>query len=151
MPPPRRQVNVAIPRNILAGFRRRAKAAWPDEAYGILLGTHSGAQYTVENICYPLGIEDVSTPTRVRFTEEMWAEAEMDARWQGLIVLGDIHTHPYETMELLGECVPAQEDIDRFSEQYLQGIMTVIREGGKTRTRCRFFAPFPSTTTTILR
>lgn len=148
---PRRAVNVAISRNLLEGFRRRARAAYPNEAYGILLGAQTGSQYIVEDICYPQGVEDAGTPTGVNLTDEMWPEAEQDAARQGLTVLGDIHTHPYAKMELLGECVPSIEDHDRFEEDYLQGIMTVVKADGKMRTRCRFFAPAPDTTTTILR
>ena len=92
----------------------------------------------------------MATPDIVGVTGEMWSEAEADASRDGREVLGNIHSHPYETEEWLSECAPTIADHDRYAA-YIQGIMTVVLADGKMRTRCRFFAPAPDTTTTILR
>jgi len=152
MIPKRQRLTVAIPVHLVSRFRRRAKRAFPREAYAILLGSREARQVTVEDLYFPTHSEIESTPEFVRVSEGAWAAARLTANWQGLDVVGDLHSHCYKGNRPVIDCAPSQIDLERFERAYIQGIMSITRlPGGKLRTRCRFWASGPVTDTVILR
>ena len=151
MPSPRREITVAISKCLLSGFRRRAKRIWDREAYGLLLGTKQRSTYIIEDIHYPVGWDTAGTNSYVRVTEGMWNEARQAAEWQGLTVLGDIHSHPYDGRpEALYDTALSSKDLSLYDENYLQAVMVVVKLSGKLRTRCHFWLAGPKTTMVML-
>ena len=147
-----RSVNVAVPSNIVAGFRYRAKRIFPLEVFGLLLGSHRKSQYIIEDIHYPIDWHEQAREDRVCIRQGWWVEAAIAAGWQDLGVIGDMHSHCYEDVKVVKDCALSQQDCGRFEVGYLQGVMVVTRCGdGKLRSRFRFWAPCPQTTPTVLR
>jgi len=138
--PKRQRLTVAIPAHLVSRFRRRAKRTFPREAYAILLGSRVPQQITIEDLYFPTQSEIESTPEFVRVSEGAWVAARLTADWQGLEVVGDLHSHCYKGKGPVTDCAPSQTDLERFERAYVQGIMSITRlPGGKLRTRCRFW------------
>ncbi|MEM0129689.1 MAG: M67 family metallopeptidase [Thermoplasmata archaeon] len=98
---------------------RAARAAYPSEACGLLLGwDRGGARCAARAIA--LANRDIEKPGR-RFLIDPsdWSSWDHRADREGWSIQGDFHSHPDGTSH------PSEEDLDAFWPTYVHGIVPV--------------------------
>jgi len=140
-----------MPRRLEREFKRQAKAVFPRECYGILLGTVAGDSVVVDEIWIP-PVEELrafATPTEVT-TEgvtKWYLDAIERAREEDLTIVGDVHSHPYPWSTYGGQNkdrTQSESDLEsqEFSNPLVCGICTIseqAREGGRLRASFRWW------------
>jgi len=126
-----------------AALKRRwhaaARAAWPREHYGILLGRRIDATSAavIEEIWSPPDVAEHATDAWIAPRAEWMAEAAHIAEDEGWRVLGDIHTHPYREHEYSHMLPPdrtmSEGDVRYWAEGALVGITVVWSYCGRLR------------------
>lgn len=93
---------VELPPKLLRKFKQLAKNAWPKEAYALLIGQIIGDTIFVDDLWLPPGQQEVAsestvcTQNNVSVFEGWWADAIEEVKETGHIIVGDIHSHPYD-------------------------------------------------------
>lgn len=143
-----RQIRICVPPKISAEFVRRAKEAFPKETLGYFIGrTDENMTIKVEEIYYPLDVDAMAQTDKVDVPHRWFREARRRAKQLKASVLGDIHSHPYTSTELLvwkrqPDCSPSESDWDRARLGLVQAVC-LIQEGstGKLRAKTRYWGP----------
>lgn len=143
-----RQMRICVPKKINRAFIERARAAFPKETLGYLLGrTDENMTLQVEEIYFPENIDKHTSTGGVDVQHRWFQAARKRARQIKGIILGDIHSHPYTTHELLvrrlsPDCSPSECDLERYKVGLVQGIC-LMRESknGNIRIRTKYWGP----------
>jgi desampylase len=114
---------VAVPPRIIAGLRRHAASALPDECCGALIGTSVGACHEVRAMI-PLASAEPA-PDRYLIGADVVLRLERQAVRTGMHVLGFYHSHPSGGPE------PSATDLDLAVPGYVYVI--VAATGGELR------------------
>lgn len=129
-------IKVKIARKILEEFKTAAKDVWPVEEYGILLGHFDeGSGFHVTALILPEDRGRFCSEFGVLIQSTWHRNARRYARKSGLVVLGDIHSHPS------GELGPSECDIDQQTASSYQifGICGLTETKRGLRARVRFW------------
>ena len=142
-----RTIKVCVSRSLLSEFKRKAKAAFPQETFGYLLGRDAGTVVEVEELYIPLDVDEWCSVNSVTISDEWLPDAKRHAAEHGLKVVGDIHSHPYrhrEVGKLKPDCSPSAVDIDG-GIQTISAICQVRQcKTGRLVATVRFWGPmFP--------
>lgn len=142
MPPRPLTFTIHCPRRIISGFQAVALSRCPKEAYAILFGKIRRSSARVMDIWYP---EDqsryaTSNGTETIFGRRTWiSSAYAIAESEGLQVIGDIHSHPTKSKELLADPSPSYTDwmLGR-GERWIRAICVVRWNSRSVTERGRF-------------
>jgi hypothetical protein len=136
---------------VIEDFKRAAKAAFPRETYGILIGfdERSAAQRTIviTEIYIPDGVGKFCKAGIVNVQSEWFCAAEEEARGVGAGLVGDIHSHPWTYREWSAiDGVPGRQrsesDHDAVAWDKIAGICRVYETStGRLRASVRFWPP----------
>jgi proteasome lid subunit RPN8/RPN11 len=106
-------MKVLVPPAVTREFYRRARAAYPNEIYGILLGTESTTEFRVSQIYYPPEQNLRPSPDLINVDYSWFTRAAAVATGLDLEILGDIHSHCYdEHLDFLPGLDPSESDWD---------------------------------------
>ena len=145
------RLKVTYPRDVEAGFRKRARKAFPNETMAYLLGHLKGDKIEILYNYFPDDLEKFCAPSYVYVQDRWIVKARKLAKKLGCVLLGDIHSHPYNHGEIkLGmgrDHSPSEIDLTRRLYGPLQGIC-LVRQGatGRLSTSLRLWGPMILTT-----
>jgi hypothetical protein len=141
-------LSVTFPTRLSRQLYSKCRAAFPNEEYAVLLGTHSGQEYEIEELYFPPERLKRMSPDAVYVKDSWLNDAHRLAQGLGLEVLGEIHSHCYDVeLEGAGGLDPSEADWDRANQMKaatkgrfrLMGIVRVLKKGEKLGCRCRFW------------
>lgn len=141
-------IKVSFPRKLSAKIYRKAKKAFPNEEYAILLGNFRGQRFFVKELYFPPERLNVMSPDFVPVQPEWFTEAHKYARSKNLYILGDIHSHCYEMSEPGFPGTDPSEADWEYAEYMkkatgnkyrLMGIVRVLKREDKYMCRSRFW------------
>jgi proteasome lid subunit RPN8/RPN11 len=142
------QMRICVPRKVTQDFLRRAKAAFPNETLGYLIGrTDENMTLRVEEIFYPSDLEQHQQKDAVQVQWRWFREARRRAKQLKATVLGDLHSHPYTSEEILvwkrsPDCSPSEGDLERTKPGLIMGICLIKQSAnGALRTRLKYWGP----------
>lgn len=142
------QMRIYVPRKVTQEFIVRAKVAFPKETLGYLIGrADENLTLRVEEIYYPTDLEQHQGKNQVDVQWRWFREARRRARQLKAAVLGDLHSHPYTSEEILvwkrsPDCSPSEGDWERTKPGYIMGICRIKQSSnGALRTRLRWWGP----------
>lgn len=136
---------VEIHQNVARRFVRLSKKRFPIETFAILLGRRTETKLVVSDLFIPTDLDKFTTE-EVVFGNPEWPKlAKIKAQEEGLLILGDIHSHCFKEQI---DCVPSEFDWDH-SQDILKitegkmatmGILTIWRKPPeKYKSRLRFW------------
>jgi proteasome lid subunit RPN8/RPN11 len=129
---------VRLRKGQLAYFRRKARSHYPNEIFAVLLGKqiHKGL-IEVTQFAYPALV--VSTPSEVEADTDSMQEIFDEAKTEGIVHLGDIHSHP--------NYPPVMSSTDhkyhRYCENKISAILEVPEKGHTRLVVWRDHTPLP--------
>lgn len=106
------KIKVEVPKGIRRSFIRVAKKVFPIENYGIFLGTiNDEGIVKIKDIYYPPDVAEQSSENHVDRPERWFQAAQEYGEPDGLLVVGDIHSHCYKEKEADEAChAPSEQD-----------------------------------------
>ncbi len=139
------RIILTVPARIEREFKRAAKAAWPSEAFGYLLGTVAGDHVYIESLYVPDDMAEHCTHNRTEIQPEWLIDAQEAAKEDGLIICGDLHSHPFryrETRGVIQDRVQSEGDLDCPHKWLVAGVCVVQEMRNKRlRASTRFWGP----------
>lgn len=142
---------VVFPARLQNAFKKAAKAAFPREEYALLLGKcDENGEFKVEDLYFPSDRAENSGPYHVDVRDEWFKHAQERYFKQGLIVLGDIHSHCYDSgKETPADMMPSEVDIHSLSylkdglEPYysIMGILRLIKKKKSITSKLALYPP----------
>lgn len=141
-------VQVLFPTHLSRELYTKCRTAFPNEEYAILLGTQNGDDFEIDELYFPPERLSNMSPDRVNTKMSWFEDAYKLAQGLGLEVLGEIHSHCYDTsIEGYPGVDPSETDWDRShilreitgGKFRLMGIVRVLKKGGKLSCRSRFW------------
>ena len=132
-------MRVTYSRRLIASFRRYAAQAYPKEAWAALFAeAYEPINFTA--IYIPDDQASWSTTLGCKVPQRVWDAAHRLARKDGLVFVGDIHSHPYPS-DIEHDTAPSQGDWERAGgAKIIHGICSVRRfPDGRTTTRVKFW------------
>lgn len=143
-----RPIRVSYNARALAAFRARAKAAFPSEIWGLLLGHDYGLRVRrveVASVWIPDDVLAHCTPNEVREQDHWWIEGAEYARDRELCVVGWIHSHPYTRDEIkrgMGrDIAPSAVDLTLYRWDKLSAILLLLERRGGLVSKLAFWGP----------
>src|SRR4051812_27762245 len=86
-------MRVTLSNKLIKSFRRRAKAAFPNEKFAFIAGRRTTPEEIhLLDFIYP---EQSATVNEVSVSQEEFTRAMESAAQRKMIVLGSIHSHPF--------------------------------------------------------
>jgi hypothetical protein len=149
-PPSIPPIKLELSPRALKSYKNQAKAFFPKELLGYLLGHDIGSTIIVSYIWVPE--DQIAAKRWVQISEHFdWEAADLAAD-EDLQVVGDIHSHPNTNKELRVfrrlkftgmDLSPSQGDWDsRLGCRWITGICGIDQlNGGTLRSSVRFWAP----------
>lgn len=143
-------MTVHLPRRLWNSLRIAARDAFPNEEFAILLGKRlKNKDYQIKYLFFPPNRSDTEDPVYVN-TQNIWYEAaEKLAKQFKLEVLGDIHTHCYDSSKVVGVPGAHPSEIDWIGAESLRlqtggkyrlmGIVRVLKKGKRMLCTVRFW------------
>lgn len=147
------KIKLAVAKRLLREFRKGAIKAFPKETCCFLIGSDTEDRLgpiryvEITELWMPEGVERHAKSDRVNFQDHWVIEAAEHAKETGMVVVGDLHTHPYTTEELerypvYPDCSESERDQDAFRWNKIAGICTVTQsKAGRMRARFRWWGP----------
>ncbi len=143
------KLNLVIGRGQQSRFEESAKLAFPKEKFAFLLGRRrKGGVLQILGFYTPKNADKFCSQTGVRVQRHWLPEAEKAAEGEGMVVLGDIHSHTYsheeiQTSFIVPDCAPSEFDL--IGNQHwgdIFGICSVIQQkNGSKKTRVKYWGP----------
>lgn len=119
-------MNLVIPRRGVEAFKDLCKRAFPVERFGVLLGTMSNDRWSVAvgRIWTPREEEarEFCSKSRIVTPGSWWDEAQEEAADEGLMIVGDVHSHCFEGPS---DGVRSETDLNRSKWWAVEGVVTV--------------------------
>ena len=137
-------INLTISKQLEKRCCDYCKRWFPLEAYGFLLGTMVGDAVHVDEVWTPSDedAQECFKKTSIFFKPDWVQEIEELAEEEGLMLLGDFHSHPYRNTEPVGEPTQSSYDIDMAGNHAIYGVINVEESlTGRLRTRLRWWGP----------
>lgn len=133
-------------------FRRQAVQAFPRETLAYLFGYDLGARMEIVDLWTPPADLTSATSSMIEMADHVDWEAFQAAREADLQVLGDLHTHPWNSEQadirrnVIQTSTPIQPSAvdwdDRAGLRWLTGICLVEQsQSGRLRCRFRYWGP----------
>jgi hypothetical protein len=95
-----KQINIALPRKIDKLFKDEAKRLFPKECYAIMVGhCDRKGNLAISDLYFPDVYGMASNTDEVNVLPEWWRHAERLAESKDMVLLGDIHSHPFTHKE----------------------------------------------------
>lgn len=146
-----RPITVKFPKRLVAQFKKQAKAAFPHETWAALLGTERVNGSRSMEVCSLFVPESVSKHCKtatIDMQHGWFTEAQEYAQENDIVLLGDIHSHPY-TYDILKashykllDRTLSEPDLDYTRWDGLSAIMVVEEyRPFKLRARYRIWGP----------
>jgi len=117
-------IKLVIPPRIERMVKRAAKAAFPKETFGLLIGTITGDTLHFDELHIPEDVLQYSGNTAVYPQLHWFDEAEEIARESEASIIGWVHSHPYSLKEVDGDRSLSERDMDLF-QLPIAGVCTV--------------------------
>ena len=132
-------LRLIVPAEVEREFKAAAKKAFPAETFAYVLGRMIGDTVEIAELWWPDEdeLEEACNTWRVNVAPHWIVEAAEAGKEQGLIPLGDLHSHPYEGKDLITDRAQSEADIDRVSRMVIGGICTVQRRQRKGKSYLR--------------
>lgn len=142
-----RPIRIKVSKRFIRDFKHLAKECFPKEAFCYLLGTDIGDTVEIEDMFVPNDLDEWTTPVETLLSPTWLPAARKKAREHGLVVVGDLHSHPYlkhETVFCKPEPVPSKTDFECGLSQ-ITGICAVWEtKSNKLLSTIKFYGPmFP--------
>ncbi|MCE5309614.1 MAG: Mov34/MPN/PAD-1 family protein [Acidobacteriales bacterium] len=139
------KITLTVPPRIDREFKLAAKKAWPNEMFSYLLGTVAGDHVYVDSLYLPENVAENCTHSRTNIQPEWMLDAQEAANEDGLVICGDIHSHPYhyrETRGVIQDRVQSEGDLD-CPHKWLVAAVCVVQEMANKHLRAslRFWGP----------
>jgi len=139
-------VTIQVSERLTKDFKKRAKASFPNETFAYLLGRieGEGEKIVVDGLYYPQNTEEFCGPNFVYVQDDWIKEAKKEAKNLGMIVLGDIHSHPYKKHAKNTDTSPSEADWESMEYGQIMAICVIKQlKNGHLRARTRFWGPMP--------
>jgi Prokaryotic homologs of the JAB domain len=139
-------LRLSVAPDVITDFKRQARNAFPRETCAFLLGKWEGNNVEVLDLYVPSDIARHATPDAIDYQDRWFVEAEEEASEAGLVVVGDVHSHPYGSKDPVPWAFSAAQseyDLD-YSPRWgkIAGICFVREQkGGRLMSRVRFWGP----------
>ncbi len=142
------RMKVEVDRRVTNKARRLAREFFPCEMYMYLLGRVYKNKVKICDYHVPADLAANSSEEGI-WTPKCWVkQAKKYAQSQGLIIVGDIHSHPYQNVEVQTvhpDCLsasPSEWDYDHPGVGGIQGILVILeKDNGSLVTRTKFYGP----------
>lgn len=137
-------LTLVVPQSITRQFVAQAKEAYPRETLAYLIGTQGeGLSMTAECLWVPPDLESRCKEDGINIQGSWFRGARRFAKRSHMVVLGDIHSHPYPYSDrLIVDCAPSEVDWDRARPGLIQGICRIKQRPDKRLTaRVRYWGP----------
>ena len=140
-------VTVKFPTKLSKKFYQKAKTAFPNEEYAILLGKKTPTGFRVDHLYFPTERLNDQHPEHVNAKMNWFETAQEMANTLNLEVLGDMHSHCYYEIDGFAGTDPSEADWEwaeslkliSGGKYRLLGIVRLLEKGGKTRCATRFW------------
>lgn len=130
-------ITVRVKRRLLESFKRQAREAYPRETFAFLLGHEEADLVEIVELYELPEWKKFCTRDRVKIQPGWLIEAQEHASDAGLVVVGDIHSHP--------ECCSHEQSEADFDYapgwNKIAGICRVSVAGERLRSSIRFWGP----------
>lgn len=125
-------IHLHVPKKIEREFVAAAKQLYPKEAYAYLLGTLAGDTVHIDELYIPDDTAYFASEVEVVPQPHWRAEALAQADESALILVGDIHSHPFPyTGTLINDHAQSEGDLDYPNNFLINGICIVQNVGVK--------------------
>jgi proteasome lid subunit RPN8/RPN11 len=145
-------LTIRAPRHVIERFKRDARLAFPHEAYAVLIGHEEADVVEITELWTPDHVGKCFSG-RVDIHPLWFVEAEEFARDIGAVVVGDIHSHPYQ--HGVQGCGHEQSECDLDYAPHWQKIAGICRvtqsRAGRLRASVRFWGPLIPVKTELTR
>lgn len=91
-------INLIIPAKISKQIKKEAKEFFPLEWLSYVLGENAGTNQEIHQLFTPADLTKYSTKDKIEVPAHWLLEALDLAESEGLSVLGDIHSHPFDRL-----------------------------------------------------
>lgn len=140
-----RSITVEVSRSLVDQFKAVAKEHFPREAFAYLLGRDAGTLIEIEDLFVPEDLDKHCSDMGFEIQDSWTLAAKAAAKEQGLVIVGDIHSHPFRNGEwsrrFKPEPTPSVEDIDA-GLHCVNAICLVLEcKTGRLRSSVRFWGP----------
>jgi hypothetical protein len=137
-----------VSKKVLDKARRATRKSFPKEFYGYLLGNAYKTKASIKDIYIPYDLSEYNENASVSTPEHWPVLAKRYAESIGLIIVGDIHSHPYTNLEAKSvhpNCLsasPSEWDYDHPGMGGIQGIVLALQtDNGSIQTRVKLYGP----------
>jgi hypothetical protein len=142
-------VKLIIPQKIADKARRQAKHWFPQEAYLELIGSISknNKVITIMDTWIPPDLSEFTSPGQIDINPAWRKESEKYAESIGGIVIGTIHSHPYNFKECLHSPAyrldpsPSSCDLDNMGNEVMGILVICQNKEGRFTTNLRIYGP----------
>lgn len=143
LPAKRGKVYISIEKPLIEQVKREARRLYPVECYAVMLGERTDTGCRIEWLVWPDVSGIHSTEDNVMIKPEWIMHAAGIARDKGLEVIGDVHSHCYESSTVVADHAPSQGDWERLDRNYIQCICVVTKTKKGLRAGVKFWAMPP--------
>lgn len=133
-------VEVVTPKQVIDQFKEAAKEAYPLETIAYLIGYVQGSKCTVTSLYFSKSNKGC-TKVGINTHGNCKVAAKKLAASQNQMVVGDIHSHPYNSV--MTDLAPSTTDwLNQERDLHLMGICVVYPlKNGSKRAHVRFWGP----------
>lgn len=131
-------IKLVISEKVELQMKRWCRRWFPREAYGFLLGHHLGDTVHVEKIWIPSAEDAERSFTRntAFFLIDWIHQLSEEEEEEGLRIVGDFHSHTYESGESRADPVQSEFDLDHSGDYPLFAVVNVEQDRAR-RLRCK--------------
>lgn len=144
------QLKINVTTEVTDEFTARAKDSFPNETFAYLVGKYVTPDHVeVTKIIVPENVDAHCSPAEVDVQDKWLKAAKRKAKSEGLVVVGDIHSHPYSAAEIAArrphkpDTSPSESDLERsLCAGPIMAICLVTEsKAGRLTARIRFWSP----------
>ena len=135
-----RSITLELGKGVSESLKREAKRTFPNEAFAYLLGVNAGTLIVIDSIWTPEHMD--ASHGHVTVQPHWIIEAQMEAKEDGLEVVGDWHSHPYYSHEITQFDGGLSERDCQNGWHGVCGLCVVLqRQSGRLVSRNYFYGP----------
>ena len=142
-----RPVVIQVSSKVAALFKKGAKESFPNETFAYLLGHKETGRIVIDDLFFPTNVDKFCGRSIVKVQVACVAEAKRYAKKNSMMILGDIHSHPYNKKEVKiynADTSPSEGDWNRSKADYVMAICLVTEcQNRNLRARTKFWGPIP--------
>lgn len=141
------QVTIHVSAKLTDDFKKKAKESFPKETFAYLLGRLTDDKIHIEQLFFPVDVNQFCNHNTVNVQNHWAKEARREAKHQELVIIGDIHSHPFknkQTKIYSMDAAPGEADWEALEDGHIMGICLVAElKNGNLRARTKFWGPIP--------